>query len=258
MIKQDLIKRIKDNFNLNIYETKVWIALIGKGLASAGEIAEVSGIPRSRTYDVLESLEKQGFAIAKVGKPVKYLAVKPELVIEKLKNNLVEETKERIHSLSNVRETKEYQLLEDIHKTGLAPINKRDIITSIKGRNNIYAHVGDMIQSADNEVIMAIAPEEIKAKARAFSHLFDKLKKSNVKTRIALHGTEDEVKKLMSQFKISAEATDLKSRLFIVDRKQVLLMVTDVHEEGEEIGIWLDSPFFSSALANLFESALRK
>ena len=60
-MKPELVKKIKDYFNLNIYETKVWLALLGKGIASAGEIAEISGVPRSRTYDVLESLEKQGF-----------------------------------------------------------------------------------------------------------------------------------------------------------------------------------------------------
>ena len=82
IIKQELVKRIKEFFNLNIYETKVWLALLSKGIASAGEIAEISGVPRSRTYDVLESLEKRGFAIVKIGKPVKYISVKPTEVIE--------------------------------------------------------------------------------------------------------------------------------------------------------------------------------
>ena len=83
LVKQELINKIKDYFDLNIYETKVWLALIGKGIASAGEIAQISGVPRSRTYDVLESLEKRGFAIIKLGKPVKYLGVKPNVIIEK-------------------------------------------------------------------------------------------------------------------------------------------------------------------------------
>ena len=72
--KQELVKKIKEYFNLNIYETKVWLALLSKGVASAGEVAELSGVPRSRTYDVLESLEKQGFAMMKLGKPVKYIS----------------------------------------------------------------------------------------------------------------------------------------------------------------------------------------
>jgi len=59
LVKSELIAKIKDYFELNIYETKVWLALLGKGSASAGEIATISGVPRSRTYDVLESLEKK-------------------------------------------------------------------------------------------------------------------------------------------------------------------------------------------------------
>ena len=60
LVKQELISKVRDYFDLNIYETKVWLALLGKGVASAGEIAIISGVPRSRTYDVLESLEKRG------------------------------------------------------------------------------------------------------------------------------------------------------------------------------------------------------
>ena len=96
MMKEDLIKKLKGYFELNIYETKVWLALLSRGISSAGEIAEISSVPRSRTYDVLESLEKSGFVIQKLGKPVKYIAVKPEVVIEKLKNNTVSSAEEKI------------------------------------------------------------------------------------------------------------------------------------------------------------------
>ncbi len=41
LLKQELITRIKDCFDLNIYETKVWLALLGKGIASAGEVADI-------------------------------------------------------------------------------------------------------------------------------------------------------------------------------------------------------------------------
>jgi UDP-N-acetylglucosamine 2-epimerase (non-hydrolysing) len=40
--------------------------LLSNGVSSAGEIAEISGVPRSRTYDVLEGLEKAGFVIQKL------------------------------------------------------------------------------------------------------------------------------------------------------------------------------------------------
>src|SRR3990167_6061804 len=98
IMKQELVKHIREYFDLNIYETKVWIALLTKGIASAGEVAEISGVPRSRTYDVLESLEKRGFAMIRIGKPVKYLAVKPTEVIEKIKANALINAQERVKS----------------------------------------------------------------------------------------------------------------------------------------------------------------
>ncbi|MDO8517120.1 MAG: helix-turn-helix domain-containing protein, partial [Nanoarchaeota archaeon] len=52
ILKNELTNKIKGYFDLNIYETKVWIALLQKGISTAGEIAEISGVPRSRTYDV--------------------------------------------------------------------------------------------------------------------------------------------------------------------------------------------------------------
>src|SRR3989344_1402454 len=50
LLKQELVKKIKNYFDLNIYETKVWLALLTKGIASAGEIEEISGVPRLRNY----------------------------------------------------------------------------------------------------------------------------------------------------------------------------------------------------------------
>ena len=99
IIKQELVNRIKDYFGLNVYEAKVWLALLKKGIASAGEVSEMSGIPRSRAYDVLESLEKRGFAMAKLDKPVKYIGVKPKIIIEKLKNNAKKDADEKINEI---------------------------------------------------------------------------------------------------------------------------------------------------------------
>ncbi|MEK6825079.1 MAG: helix-turn-helix domain-containing protein, partial [Nanoarchaeota archaeon] len=127
IVKPDLVRKIKEYFDLNIYETKVWFALLSKGIVTAGETAQLSGVPRSRTYDVLESLEKRGFAIVKLGKPVKYIAVEPNTIIEKMKSNLMSEAQERVITLANLKDTQEYIELEQLHKTGLVPIKSEDI-----------------------------------------------------------------------------------------------------------------------------------
>ena len=69
-MNKELIEKVRRNFELNIYETKVWLALLSKGNANIANIHELSKVPRSRIYDVLKSLETKGFCVEKLGKPI--------------------------------------------------------------------------------------------------------------------------------------------------------------------------------------------
>jgi sugar-specific transcriptional regulator TrmB len=255
LVKQDLINKIKDYFDLNVYETKVWLALIGKGSASAGEIAEISGVPRSRTYDVLETLEKKGFAIVKLGKPVKYLGVKPRMILEKLRNNVKTEADERILSLSNIRETEEFAQLEEIYKGGIEPIKREDISAAIKGRSNISNYLREIIREAKKEVLICTNVKDILLKTKLFQQTFEVLKKSNIKIRLCLSGEEALIKKAEIEFGIKVKKIDIDAKFFIIDRSEILFYLSKP-ESKEESAIWLNSNFFSEYFASLFELAL--
>jgi len=258
IIKPELIKQIKEHFSLNIYETKVWLALLGKGVASAGEIAEISGVPRSRTYDVLESLEKQGFAIMKLGKPVKYVAIKPNIIIEKLKFKTLKSADEKIKVLRNLKKTKEYSELEQLYNVGIEPIRHEDISGAIKGKSTIYSHIKEVLENAEKEIIICTSVQEIQNKSRFFSAIFDRLKKSNIKMQIALSGDEREIKKINSKYKIKAKLINLDAKFYIADNNQILFIISKGGLPDEEIAIWLNTVFFTSALAFLFNQAIKK
>ena len=256
IIKQELINQIKDHFALNIYETKVWLALLGKGLASAGEVAEISGVPRSRTYDVLESLEKRGFAIMKLGKPVKYIAVKPNIIIEKLKSNTLKNANERIESISKLKDTDEYKELQQLYSVGIQPVRQEDISGSIKGKLTIYSHIKELLENARKEVIICTSVQEIQNKSRFFSLVFDRLKKANIKIKIALSGEEKDIKKINNKFKIKAKQIDVDTRFFIADNEQILFMISKTGLPEEEIAVWLNTPFFATSLGFMFNQAV--
>jgi len=76
IVKDEFLSRLRKIFGLNLYEVKVWTALLSRGTSTAGELSNISDVPRSRTYDILESLEKKGFIIMKLGKPIKFVALK--------------------------------------------------------------------------------------------------------------------------------------------------------------------------------------
>jgi sugar-specific transcriptional regulator TrmB len=247
IVKQDLVKKIKEYFNLNIYETKVWLALLSKGIVSAGETAELSGVPRSRTYDVLESLEKRGFAIVKLGKPVKYIAVEPSTIVEKMKSNVMTEAQERVVTLSNLKETQEYTELEQLHKTGLAPIKSEDISGFLKGKPNVTSKIREMITGAEKEVTIYTTASDFEKRARVLMPLIEQAQKRSIKVKIALAGEADEVKKLSNKHALKAKHADHKGRMYIADKKEIVFMLNHDNAE-EELAVWLKSPFFSESI----------
>lgn len=257
IIKNELVKQIKEYFNLNIYETKVWLALLGKGVASAGEVAEISGVPRSRTYDVLESLEKQGFAIIKLGKPVKYIAVKPNIIIEKLKSNALTNADEKIKILSKLRGTSEYHELEQLYTVGIQPVRHEDVSGAIKGKSTIYNHMREVLENAKKEVLICTSVDEIKNKSRFFSSIFERLNKNGIKIKIALSGDEKEIKKINTKYKLKAKPIHIDAKFYIADSDQVLFEISNTNSPEEELAVWLNTPFFTSALAYLFEEAVK-
>jgi sugar-specific transcriptional regulator TrmB len=257
LVKQDMINKIKDYFDLNVYETKVWLALLGKGIASAGEVAEISGVPRSRTYDVLESLEKRGFAIVKLGKPVKYLGVKPKVIIEKLKNNVRKDAEERIDDLGKVKETDEFSQLESLYKGGIDPVKREEISASLKGKSNISNHLREILQNAAKEVIVCTNAEEMNSKKKLFSQTFQILKKADIKVKVALSGDEKLISEMSKKFDIKMKRVSIDAKFFIIDRREILFYVSK-NKDVEDIAIWLNSEFFAEAFAALFDRALDK
>lgn len=257
IINSQLINQVKEYFNLNIYETKVWLALLGKGIASAGEVAEISEVPRSRTYDVLEGLEKQGFAIMKLGKPVKYIAVKPNVIIEKLKSNTIRNADEKIKILGSLKETKEYVELEQLYNVGIQPIRHEDISGAIKGKSIIYNHIKEILENSKKEVLICTSVDEITTKSRFYSQIFERLNKENIKIKMALSGEDKEIKKINAKFKIKAKQMNIDARFYIADNDQILFIISKGNMPDEEIAVWLNTPFFTSALAFLFEEAVK-
>jgi len=255
LVKQELINKIKDYFGLNVYETKVWLALLSKGIASAGEVAEISGVPRSRTYDVLEGLEKRGFAIIKLGKPVKYLGVKPKMILEKLKNNVKKQAQEKIEILSKINETDEFTELETLYSKGIIPSNKENLSLSLKGKSNISNHIKEILENSKKEVIICTNAEEFILKEKLFKQTFDRLKNSNIKVRVALSGDEKTISQLSKRLDIKIKKIDIDAKFFIIDRNEILFYVSK-DKDQDEIAIWLNSDFFAQAFATLFDKVM--
>jgi len=252
---KELIKRIKDKFGLNVYESKVWLALISKGVASSSEISNISDVPRSRTYDVLESLEKKGFAIAKIGKPTKYIAVEPTTVLEKLKNNAVKDAEEKISMIEGLKNSKEYEELEGLHNSATLLVKKEELSSILRGRANIFAHLKAVIPKLKKSLIVCLPAQEIREKPRNLKEIFAKTKDKKLSSRILVYGSDDDVNEINNEFGVDAEKINIKTSFFIIDDR-VLFILSEKMDE-ETLGVWINSEFFSNSISGLLERAIK-
>jgi sugar-specific transcriptional regulator TrmB len=255
IVRPELITKIKDYFDLNIYETKVWLALLSKGVASAGDIAKISKVPRSRTYDVLENLEKKGFAMAKIGKPIKYMGVKPKVILERLKRGVRNDAEEKINYLSNLKNTEEFTKLEDLYKKGSSPMKRDDLSLSLTGRTAISNHTKEILNKAKKEVIICDSAEDIASKLKLFAKTISLLRSSGIEVKIALSGEDELIKKISNTLGIKIRKINVNTKLFIIDKHEVLFYLSK--DDEEENAIWISSEFFTKAFADLVELCLK-
>jgi sugar-specific transcriptional regulator TrmB len=251
-----LTGRIKDYFDLNLYETKVWLALLGKGIASVGEVATLSRVPRSRTYDVLESLEKKGFAIIGMGKPVKYLGVKPQIILERIKQDIRRNAEERVNDLSKLKDTDEFIKLNELYTQGINPVKKEEISTSLKGKSNISNFLREIIESAKKEVVICTNAEEIKSKLKLFSQTILILKEAKIKIKIALSGDAELIKEIEKKLSLKIQKIEIDSKFFIIDRKELIFYLSKNGTDSDDVAVWLNTDFFAESFASLFERAI--
>jgi sugar-specific transcriptional regulator TrmB len=259
IVKEEFLGRLRKIFDLNLYEVKVWTALLSRGTSTAGELSNISDVPRSRTYDILESLEKKGFIIMKLGKPIKFVALKPEEVIERVKKNLVRETQDKTKRLETMKGDEVLEELNSIFTQGIKFIEPTDLSGSLKGRQNVYNQLDMMVRNAEKSITIVTTREGLNRKMEALMPSFEKAKKRGVKIRIAAPidsnnaGVARELKKVAEVRNMEK----MRARFMIIDSNQVMFMLLDDEKfhPNYDTGVWINTEFFAQALEQLFELA---
>jgi len=260
IVQKEFLNKLKD-FGLNTYESKLWTALLSRGISTAGELSDIAGVPRSRSYDVLESLEKKGFIIMKIGKPIKYIAVPPSEVLERVKKKIKDDTEKQLKVLNVIQESKILQELNLLHNQGVEVVDPTELSGSIKGRNNLYNHIEAMIKNAEKSIVIMTTPTGMIRKAETLKNAFEKAKRKGVKIRIATpltKETRNAVKELSKYAEI--RNTKEKARFCVIDSKEVAFMLLDdekVHSSYDS-GVWVNTKLFAQTLESFFNTCWSK
>ncbi|MFT4250669.1 MAG: TrmB family transcriptional regulator [Candidatus Woesearchaeota archaeon] len=252
ILSKDFIQKLSQ-LGLNSYEAKLWTALLSQGVSTAGELSDIANVPRSRSYDVLESLEKKGFIIQKLGKPIKYVALPPEEVLERVKKQIRQEAEIQTKKMEGLKGTDILQELTTLHTQGVEMVEPTDLSGSLRSREGIYDHLSLLIKEAEKEILIMSSPEGLRRKLDYLETELEKASQRGVQIKAIISGEITNAPEF-----INVHVTEkIRARFMIADGKEMVFMLLpdqEVHP-AYDVGIWVNTPYFAQAITDVFDIA---
>lgn len=148
---QETLDKLED-IGLNMYERKIYSALLGRGISTAGELSEMTNVPRSRAYDVLESLAEKGFVVIKSENPMEYVSIPPAQAIENMKSRHEDELEDKLDRLDSMKDSEAVEELEELYDQGVELVDPSEMSGSLKGQRQVHQHKGTMFKDAEESI----------------------------------------------------------------------------------------------------------
>ena len=236
---------------LNKYERNLWVSLLSRVSSTVGELADLSNVPRSRCYDVLQSLADRGFVMIQPGKPIKYIAVPPQEAFERAKKKVLKDAEEMVERYEQIRNSGSSKELEKLHKESIKTVQPEELTGSIKGRYAMLQHMESMFKKAKKTIKVVTTSNSLIDLAENHLSLVKKLADSGVAIKIVapINKQTTEAVKVLSkhaQVRNLSESENLSKifgRIAIVDGNEFILGLTDdskVHPT-QDIAFWSQS-----------------
>ena len=240
---------------LNKYERNLWAALLSMGASTAGELSDISNVPRSRCYDVLESLSDRGFVILQPGKPMKYLAVNPREALERAKKKISEEAVELSDKIDRLSKSDAVKELERLHKDSIKTIKLEDLTGALKGRYAMLQQFETMFKKAKKTIKLVMTEDTMKEIIDNHATLLRKAADAGVKIQVAMPVTKqngESVKELMKYAQIK-DVSDVEhiermlGRFCSVDGSEFIMGLTDDKTHPtQDVAFWTQSQHAAS------------
>jgi len=249
------------SIGLNLYERNIFVALLAKGVATAGELSQIANVPRSRSYDILESLAEKGFVVVQPSKPIKYVALSPEDALERTKENLRRKHNETLKRIDELKKSDVMKELRSIYKEALEMVEPFEMTGTLKSNHNINQHLGMLFRKANNEIKIMTTEQGLNELYSKHYKTLKRLAKKGVGLKIIAPMSETKPTKAFSEIADIKHIDNPAKRMFAIDDRHFVFSLTDdkkVHQ-SQDVAFWAQSqhavknfaePFFKSHWAD--------
>lgn len=242
-MKGNLEARLQ-KFGLNSYEARAYIALLKSGISGSLEISTEGAVPYGKIYPVLFSLEKKGFVKVFEGKPKRFMAIQPSVILDSVK-----EKRQRELSTFEQETSKLIRIFESF--SSVKPKSTEESIQIIKGRKN-YLNFSIMLHKRAEREWRSVATTCPVYKPHL--EAYRKNVKEGIDVRV-ITSTSQEPAKVDAWLKTGLKLRfieDLPIGFAIIDLKEVVLRISDTPTKGY-IAVWIQSPILARTLADYFD-----
>lgn len=241
---------------LNKYERNLWSALLSRGASTAGELSDISKVPRSRCYDVLESLAARGFIVIQTGKPMKYVAISPSEAIERAKKKLDEDYKERVEKMNRFIKSDSIKELEKLHKENIKTVRPEDLTGTIRGRPAMAQQTESMLKNAKKSAKLLTTEAGLLELHGNHKNHMKKVAESGVKISILAPLTKSnqdaaaELSKYAQIRNLASSGEKISGRFCIIDGREFMVGLTDDAKTHptQDVSVWTQSDHAASQI----------
>jgi len=156
-MKKDLTEKHLIQIGFNSYEAKAYVGLLKGRNFTAPELWKLTGIPRSRVYDVLSSLTEKGFVSFLPGKPKRYCALDPSVGLQNLQRNTELELRTRKEHLESITIELE-SLLVPIYRKGQKAHNPMEYIEILNDPGQIGKRFRELQLNCKKQLLAFVKP----------------------------------------------------------------------------------------------------
>ncbi len=233
---------------LTEYESKAYLSLASFISATAFEISETSGVPLSKTYDVLKNLHKKGFIEITRGKPLKYSVVPPQDVFKKSRIKIKEELDEAESEVKTIYENQIPKSQAPIWLIyGADKIIKKEIEIIGRARDTLHIAAGFMFQNEIEQLNKALNKSLRKGiQTRIIAAPYSITDGEKIDISEGLKELDCEIKTFQIPF-IKAIIRDKKEMMLIFSKFNDGIVISQT-----AIGVWNQYSEFVETIADLY------
>ena len=217
-------KKVLREVGLREYETRAYLTLLERGVMTASEISEHGGVPYSKVYETLNSLERKGWTEVERGRPSRYFPKAPSESLEAAKLRL----EDMVNSWKRVVMGELQPLYEK------RELMEKPDIWILRGEFSILAKLREMLDAAHKELMVAV-PVFAKGFVDASASILGQVRDSGVRVQIMM--TEEENAKKIAKVGEARFRDNLFGGGVIVDGKEALLFLGEADTKRSYSGL---------------------